>query len=275
MLPHIAALSWLDELNAADDRVKISRLYKGGYWSVARQMVHDTHLPVRAWVASAGVGLREFTDAVPAYAATFNPGHSDTVPGGDGPGGHSGRLAWWKMIGGRDALRGLAEDDDRIVVALPGEYLRVVLPDLQVLQAQLGARALSVFTTDTEAIDALGTSAVPLEGRMRSVLGGPTGQLTVRALARVMEQAATPADLTPGRCRQVMADVLEEAPATTYPKRLRQHEWQVENWVREALASETPPTSASAALRQFRDAGFAYEQKKFGRLFRRIQGDQE
>lgn len=267
--PTVAFQRWSAALEQASDTTTVARLYKGGYWSIARTLVHDTTLPLRALVASAGVGLRDFHERIPAYQAVFNNAEIDAVPEAHHM---NGQIWWWRHLGGRDRLRGLAEGPSpRIVVALPGQYLRVAMPDLLYLQAELGPRALTVFTTDTRAIDELGGSAVALQGRMSRVLGGAAGHLTVRALDHVVRAAERPEDITPGRARALLARVLQKAPAKMYPTRTRQSAEDVRRWIRDALESEDPPTSATSALRRFRSQGLGHEQKRFASLFRELQ----
>jgi len=55
-----------------------------------------------------------------------------------------------------------------------------------------------------------------------------------------------------------------------YPSRRRQSSQQVIAWVEKALVAADPPMSASAALRQFRGQGFAFEQKRFHRIYRQV-----
>jgi len=264
-----AVEQWTLALQEETETTSVARLYKGGYWAPARAFIQDTPLPVEAHVASAGLGLRTFRQQVPAYAATFNPGLLDTIPGGATP---QGQMWWWQQMGGSAAVRALAEGPDRrILVALPGRYLTVAVPDLLFLQQALGPRALSVFTTDKTAIDKLGTSAVPLDSRMSAVLGGTAGHVTVRALSHVVRQAQGPGDVTPGHARRLLEDVQKAAPDILYPKRQRQTEDQAAEWIRQASKRTDAPTSASAALRQFRNEGFAFEQKRFGRLFRSLK----
>ena len=268
-LPKVeASLRWNAVLAGVEDTTTVARLYKGGYWSVARSIVQEATFPLDAYVASAGLGLKSFRERVPAYAATFNPGSDDSIPGSETA---EGRRDWWCAIGGSASLRALALGTNRrIVVALPGEYLKVALPDLLFLQEELGARAIAVFTTDSVVIDAMGASAVPLDARMSRILGGAVGHVTVRALEHVLQQSRAPEDLTPGRARALLEEVRKAAPKELFPKRKRQTEDQVADWIRKARTGDHPPTSASAALRRFRDEGFAFEQKRFGRLFRSL-----
>jgi hypothetical protein len=262
---------WTQALGSATATTSVARLYKGGYWALARTLVQETSLPVQAFVASAGLGLKDFAEFGPGYSATFNPEDSDVVAGGHES---NGRLWWWRHLGGRARLRALGEaEQSRVLVALPTAYLAVLMPDLEVLQARLGTTRVLVFTADPSLAGTLGGSVVLLQGRMSKVLGGTAGQLTVRALDYVVRRAVAPEDLTPSRATLLLEEVRTRSPERLYPKRLRQTEGQVENWIRAALLSEQPPLSASAALKQFRAAGLACEQKHFGRLFRTLQAE--
>ena len=269
--PQVAAEAWTAQVAQAETRVPVGRLYKGGYWSMAKDAVSNSELALEAYVASAGLGIRAFDDRVPAYSATFNPGHPDTVPGNGGIG--DGR-AWWRLLGAPARLRDISlAPGSRLLVALPNNYLQVLLTDLKAVAPMLAPGHLTVFTTSKEAVKSLDSAAVLLEGRMSRVLGGAVGSLTAAALAYCIASAKSETDMDTSSIVAQMADVLRQSPTQTYPKRAKRTEAEVRHWLSEALSSPSPPGSASAALRRFRNAGFAFEQKRFGRLFREISSD--
>ena len=264
-----AAHNWCAAVQQSSAITKVGGLYKGGYWSLARGVVSNSPWPVRAFVVSAGLGLRGFGDAVPAYTATFTKGNPDLVPDG---GSLAGRRAWWRLLGGADRLTEIVRSaDGPVLVALPQAYLEVVLPDLIDVDASLEAGRLSVFTSNTAAQKLLGRAAIPLTGAMRHALGGPVGSLTATAVAHAVEHAKAVDELTTACLLERFHAIRSTATKPTYPKRQSRTEDQARAWIVTALSGSNPPTSGSAALRAFRDAGFAYEQKRFGRLFREVQ----
>lgn len=267
--PAEAYSHWEAALTEATETTSVATLYKGGYWASSHRLIQETSLPTQALVASAGIGLREFNEQVPGYAATFNRQDLDTVPGGESL---EGQRAWWSRIGGEQKLRALADlHTPQIAVALPVGYLRVVMPDLEYLRDKLGPRALAVFTSDNYAVKRLGDSAVPLKGQMSKVLGGPVGQITVRALEYVVQTARHPEDVNASEARSLLEAVLRQSPRGMYPKRRKQNAQDVATWITEALTTNDPPTSATAALSRFRSQGLGFEQKHFARIYHEVQ----
>lgn len=267
--PEEAAVKWQTALDSDPDKTTLAKLYKGGYWSSVISITTQTNLPFAGYVMSAGAGLRAFNEQAPAYAATFTSGKIDTVPGGKSL---DGCIAWWTALGGRDRLRDLAKDHKGVIaVALPGIYLEVAIKDLLYLQEQIGPEALTVFTANKSAIQLLGASAVPLDYRMSAVLGSTASEVTVRSLRHVMKTATSVEHLSAKRANETLEPVREAAPDIFYPIRTKQTEEEVAKWIVESKLRDQPPTSASAALRLFRDEGFAFEQRRFGHLFKAIQ----
>ena len=132
--------------------------------------------------------------------------------------------------------------------------LRPAAPDLIHIQNEIGARSLTVFTTDTAAVEHLGASAVALDARMSRVLGGPVGHVTVRALDYVLRRVGSAEEVSAFTAEHILEDVRRQAPEELFPKRKRQTEPEVAQWIVQALNGSNPPSSASAALRRFRDA---------------------
>jgi hypothetical protein len=276
-LPTAKAMEWwrtaLDVERAAAT-MPANRLYKGGYWAAVRDAVIDH--AVEGWIVSAGLGLAGFGERVPSYAATFTPGAPDSIPGADSL---EGRRAWWNAIGGAERLQCVLDglEGSPLLVALPSGYLEVAQP---VLEAQGpfdadGSIVVLGNTSNPSLAEAFGAAWIPLDLRLAHHVGGTAGQLTARTASYLLRYLHTPADLTPNKARALLDQLPVEHLRPLYPKRQRCTEDEVRDWILDALASSDPPGSATAALRRFRDSGLAYEQKKFGRLFRRVAQDQQ
>ncbi len=256
--------AWRKHLATVSDRRKLLGLYKGGYWAAVRTAV-ASGLFEQTLVVSAGLGLRSVEATAPEYAATFRAGESDSVPGASSI---DGRRAWWGLLGGSEALRSLTPDEDRpLIVALPENYLRVVLPDLETLHRR---RPGSVVVFSTAGGLAMQQEApdqwIRLDARMVRGLRCNTAALVVAATHRAMELCEADG-WQPSRVRQALDLLVAADPRPLYPVRKKQTEQDVRSWLRVVLSGAKPPGSASAALRSFRDSGLGYEQKAFHRLF--------
>lgn len=257
------------EVERASATMPASGLYKGGYWSAVRNAVIDH--AVEGLIVSAGLGVARFGERVPSYAATFTPGAPDSVPGAKTL---AGRRAWWNAIGGAGLLENALEElhDQPLLVALPSGYLEVAQPVLERLGPFEPDGSVVVLgnTSNASLAEAFGEAWIPLDLRLAHHVGGTAGQLTARTAAYLLRYLHTPADLTPTKARALIGQLPVEHLKPLYPKRRRCTEDEVREWVLDAIASSEPPGSPTAALRQFRNSGFAYEQKKFCRLFRMV-----
>ncbi len=263
------------EIERLSATMPANRLYKGGYWSAVRDAVVDH--AVEGWIVSAGLGLAGFGERVPPYAATFTPGAPDSIPGA---GSLKGRREWWNAIGGAERLEGVLHglDGGPLLVALPSGYLEVAQPVLETLAPFEPDGPIVVLgnTSNPSLAQAFGEAWIPLDLRLAHHVGGTAGQLTARSAAYLLRYLHRPDDLTPAKAKGLIAQLPVDHLKPLYPKRRRCTEDEVREWILDALASSDPPGSATAALRQLRNGGLAYEQKKFSRLFRSvIQTQQE
>lgn len=253
--------SWQEGV-ARSTAVRVVRdLYKGAYW--AQVIALSEGLGARVGVVSAGFGYITDQAKVPCYSATFSAGHPDSVPGASTA---DGRRAWWRLLGGDEGLSAALAESNTVVAVLPERYLDVVSPDLLAVPAE----RLIVFSTGCppELAKHLEDRWIRLDARMVRSLGtnvsalAPTAAL--RALSRVEAQESI------GAVAKVVETFVAADAPPLYPKRQRQTPDQVEAWIRRSIKATEPPTSASAALRRFRDEGLAFEQKRFHQLYREL-----
>jgi hypothetical protein len=74
--------AWTERIHAEVQRVPLSGLYKGEHWLQAHTVISAATragFEAELWVVSAGLGLQPATAVFPAYAATFSPGHEDSI----------------------------------------------------------------------------------------------------------------------------------------------------------------------------------------------------
>jgi hypothetical protein len=260
-------VAWRGGRSRGTELVAAVDLYKGGYWSGVRDLHQAGHSDLTIHVMSAGFGLCALTQPLPAYSATFLPGDPDSVPGAREV---RGRQEWWKALGGRDALSTLLEQDSeaRLLLALPASYLAVVEPELEAIAKQHGPERMTIFSTKS-ASPVLAASWVPLDARMVRTLGTNTSGLLIAGVKRCLDSGSGETLYTVS-ANETLAPLRDQDAPPLYPKRERQSEALVRQWIQAALSSPEPPTSASAALRRFRDEGLAFEQKHFGRVFRDV-----
>ncbi len=255
--------SWQEGV-AHSTPVRLAReLYKGAYWSQVLAMSEG--LGANLGVVSAGFGYIAEQTKIPCYSATFSAGHPDSVPNASTA---DGRRAWWRLLGGDGALGTALVDSETVVVVLPERYLRVVSADLLACPAA----NLLVFSTGCppELAEHLAERWIRLDARMVRALGVNVSALAPAAAFRALSQVG---GASAEKVAQIVETFVPAGAPPLYPKRRRQTPEQVEAWIRRRMQGLEPPTSASAALRLFRDEGLAFEQKRFHRLYRAIIED--
>jgi hypothetical protein len=107
----------------------------------------------------------------------------------------------------------------------------------------------------------LGDLMVPADARLQAFLGGTRQALNIRIAAHLLSVGI--------RSRAIatrhLAQLLEEQPPIPRYERKKLSDAEILDLIKDGLA-RSPGASASPLLRQFRDAGFACEQGRFGRL---------
>lgn len=267
------ATVWLRRTSEARPRVPVRSLYKGGAWALARDVAAAANRRKgAAWVVSAGLGLAAFDAPAPGYDITFTAGSADLVPGGASP---EARSSWWRTLAGPAALRRAMRSGphDALLIALPEAYLEAIAPSLAEVITSLEADHISVLASRLTPFSRRYVSEfwVPISADQTTVLRGNAGQSSLSALLHALQ--TMPADLPMTRpVVQELLGQLVRRDTPLYPKRQRLGRPHVVAWIDAAIASGTPPISASKALRRYRDAGFAYEQKAFHLLFAEVAG---
>lgn len=263
-VPYEVRESWTHALASGGHGLPLSELYKGAYWFQATALARG--LGAELAVVSAGLGLVMAGQCRAPYSATFSPGHEDSVPEA---GTADGRRRWWTALEGDAALQSVVAKAGLTIVVLPNRYLEVVTPDL------LASRAdqLLVFaaTASSDLVAHLGPRLVRLESRMVRNLATNVGALAPAAARHLL--IPTDAPWEPSRLQSAAKAMVSDAAPPLYPVRRRQTEDQVRNWLEALAATSALPASATAALRQFRDDGRAYEQKRFHRLYHAVVSD--
>jgi hypothetical protein len=243
-------------------RTRARHLYKGAYWHAVQSLREQTRSTV--YVVSAGFGLVSDEQELPTYSATFRPGHRDSVPGARTM---QGRRAWWASLGGSNGLDALGLEREALLVVLPDVYLRIVEEDLARLVTRFGPEKVVIFgpRRRQHLQVALSEAWIGVESRMVRELGTNVSALAPAAAIRCAMAMGN--EIDHDGCRAVMAQLVPDGAPALYPKRRRCDEDEVRQWLRMSLASPAPPSSATVALRAFRQQGMAFEQKRFHRLF--------
>jgi hypothetical protein len=155
-----------------------------------------------------------------------------------------------------------------LLLALSAPYLDACRDDV-LATAGLVAKPdnFMVISVGARLPGSIGAAMVPADARIQAFLGGTRQALNARIAAHLLSAGITSrAEAT--RC---MTQLLAEQPPVTRYERKQLSDQEVTEMIVGRLA-QVPGMSASRLLREFRDAGYACEQQRFGRLHRQVVG---
>lgn len=272
---------WLRRLaDGPGPSVSACDLYCGGHWSVVRDLASRAcrlPCPVEIWVISAGYGLVPWASELRPYAATFSPGHADSVSMSRDPLSRKKDLErWWALMGNWEGPspgepRRLAQVVERnpgarvLVVASPA-YIRPMLSDLECAARLLhDPDNLSVLSGGLDSLGPLTTAIIPCSARARDLLGGALTSLNVRFAVRAVEELGGAV----GSRRRLVSwaeEFLPRCRPMPMPQRRKMSDSEVRAHILRGLSADGI-TSCTRLHRELRSAGWACEQGRFRAIF--------
>ncbi|CAM2924355.1 hypothetical protein SAXI111661_08580 [Saccharomonospora xinjiangensis] len=258
---------WIGRVRAEGRRATLSGLYKGEHWRQAQALVNAAAragFDATLWVVSAGLGLQPITASFPAYAATFSPGHEDSVASTT-----VDRRRWWEGLQERIGASTLADLGSRssVLLVLSEVYGSVLAAELREL-GQLDGDTLLVGGSQ----DIPGVQRIRANGSLRKTLGGTFIGLNARManswLAHCEDGVLTSPATTDSWTRWVERSVHLE----TY-NRMPMTDTEVKAFIR-ASVTKQHGISRTRLHRLLRESGRACEQKRFAKLYSETVGEQ-
>jgi hypothetical protein len=252
--------TWRHRLCSAVDNRPLRRLYQGEAWTQVEALERAAWAvgyEPRVLVTSAGLGLRAVDSCGPPYAATFSPGHADSV------GRHRGEAQqWWRHL--RAAPEALDPDTElrgRVLLVLSAAYAAALAQDLHQL-ASRGDDALVVGGAD----DVGGLPRVAADKSLRQQLGGTATSLNLRTAQAWLERTGNGGVLYSRSDRAAWDGWVATVRRVERWDRRRISDEEVLSFIRQATGKD-PELSRTRALRHLRDSGWACEQRRFAVLF--------
>ena len=265
------ATRWTRRLDSPkSDRLEARHLYQGEHWSVVKRMADqasDFGCIAEVWIVSAGYGLVPISANLESYSATFSPGSDDSVAQRDSQ-------AWWDFLAswrnldlsGPRSLTELALQDTSapMIVALSKTYLQAVLHDLTRAADAMGKKADLLLVSTGTPSDSLEEVQLPCDARFLASLGGSRTSLNARVADRIIATSDRH-EFDLAKVRNLLQKDLDRSKDILRYDRRKQTDFEIRNWIRTRLNIDC--FSRSSLLREFRDAGFACEQRRFAELY--------
>lgn len=252
-------------------------LYWGEYWKTALEAEDFANIKV----VSAGLGIATLDTQAPGYAATFAAGSPDSVLRfADDVKADSARSDWWKELTsqGGTPKNWTRKTENMVLVALSSSYQQALSDDLKKI-ARDGKQVIVMSGSkqvgclkDTENIHHVETGQW-----LRMVLGGSTPCVGIKFALHILkvgkwhsvneiEKELKKLERQYSNGRTDKLPVFDRTPRT---------DAEVKSWIMQLLRTKKKDgvkPSKSGFLLEFRNAGYACEQKRFGALFDEVLG---
>jgi hypothetical protein len=229
-------------------------------------------LPLRCRVISAGYGLVSASDRICPYAATFAPGHPDSVSPIGGKMGPCNCRAWWKMlnswkptkIAGPRSFRTLFKQEAKSIhlFAVSPTYLDAISDDLLAAVEFLSNRDdLIIISCGKKRHGRLNEHIVTTESRLQTHLGGALASLNVRLAAEIIKRLIA-GSMRPSGVRRFIAKLCSKSKPRPVFNRRTVADSTISNFIKLELKKEST-ASYTPLLRRFRASGRACEMGRF------------
>lgn len=261
-------------------------LYIGDHWAVSRGLPAVAQAygwRPRLWVLSAGYGLIPASAELRPYAATFQPGHEDSVVRQAGPERALEMKRWWQLLGNfagpdPDAPRSVhalvhRSPSATVLIIASRHYLLALEEDLAAAQGVIRAPgALVIISTPAQGLRPEESCWVPSDARFQKAVGGSTLSIHAR-VGRWLIERSEQHGFQKEAVLQLVAEHLRRARRPRKPDREPSNDDVVKKFIRQQMALKDRATHSNL-LRAWRSSGRACEQSRFRRLFLEVQGSE-
>ncbi|MEX0566306.1 hypothetical protein AB3X30_21995 [Raoultella terrigena] len=275
--------AWCQAVNlsiSAGHTLPVEKLYKGGHWTTAMSIFNS--YPVELWILSAGLGLLKRGDKVVPYQATFAVGHNDSIPLFSGLyNGKEFHQKWWAELTKHSSFQeehpvSLTElmktrPNEYFIICGSPDYISAIGTDIKTGLPYLhSAEKQFLIISSSRVKSPLNHYLLESNKRIAEWLNSNMLMLNIKIAQYVIEQFTREEHDNLGLLADRLNKQFSSLPATCKKQGVRRTPEQVEAWVLQHL-SEVSDTSASRALRVFRDSGNSFEEKRFRTLFHSVQ----
>jgi len=274
--------SWCNAINEALATSKTTcaeNLYKGGHWSTARAILKQH--PVDLWILSAGLGLLHYKDQVVPYKATFAVGYKESIPlYSQEYVGKSFHRTWWKEITNKSffkfrhptSIKELMENNNKdffIICGSPDYINAIELDVINGLGYLVDAKKQLLIITSSKISDRLTGYLFKTNKNMAQWLGCNMLMLNISMAKYIIKEFTSKTLDNLSELSLRLTDELKKLPEREVKKGIRRNPDEVRSFILE-LIRQNPGLSATNALREFRDSGNSFEEKRFRAEFKAL-----
>ncbi|EPF6065934.1 hypothetical protein R4Q63_003715 [Enterobacter cloacae] len=276
--------SWCNALNESlktSATVCAVDLYKGGHWATAKEILKSYHVDL--WVVSAGLGLLHYTDQVVPYKATFAIGYDESIPLYSREYvGKSFHRTWWKELTERSpfisehpsSIKNLMKKNKEhyyIICGSPDYINAIELDIINGLEYLIDSKKQLLIITSKVINDRLMNYLFKTNHDMAQWLKCNMLMLNVSMAKHIIREFTERGLDNLSDFSQRLSTELNELPTREVKKGIRRSSEEVELYILKILQHQ-PSISATQALREFRDSGNSFEEKRFRVIFKGLTG---
>jgi len=262
---------WNGLIERSDSRVSAKDMYCGEHWSVVRN-IHDNGCNVS--ILSAGFGFIGINSEITRYDATFTAGDKNSIlQSSTAMSRDEWNIGWWKQLNRvREDKCSLSElylhnKSDCFFITVPPLYLSVIQPELITLKEAGLVTPMNTFiiSSGTNISSSLRELYLPVSADFSVFLRGSRGTLGIR-MAQYFIDGLTGVESIANTIRYRHSKLLEMSQKPIKYNRKKMRNEDIRLWI-----SQKELSSVTLALRNFRDEGYACEQKRFSELFHSVK----
>jgi len=274
--------SWTSSLREAlssATTVRAVDLYKGGHWATAKSILND--FSVDLWILSAGIGLLHYNDNVVPYKATFSVGYDESIPlYSQEYVGKSFHRTWWKEVTNRSYFKckhptsivELMKENkkDFYIICGSPEYINAIELDIiNGLGYLVDAKKQLLIITSKKINERLGTYLFKTNKNMAQWLRCNMLMLNISVAKYIVSRFKSKQLNDLNELSINLLDEFKELPEREVKKGIRRNPEEVKSFILK-LMQQKPELSATQALREFRDSGNSFEEKRFRAEFKAL-----
>jgi len=281
--PNVLVNSWCNALNEAistSATVCADDLYKGGHWATAKAILND--YPVDLWVLSAGLGLLHHKDNVVPYKATFAVGYDESIPlYSQEYLGKSFHRTWWKEITNRSIFKSKhptsivelmkKNKKDYYIICGSPDYINAIELDIINGLDYLGdAKKQLLIITSKKINDRLNGYLFKTNQNMAQWLRCNMLMLNISVAKYIVKEFTSKQLNNLNELSEMLVEGLKDLPEREVKKGIRRSSEEVKSFILKLMAQK-PGISATHALREFRESGNSFEEKRFRAEFKALR----
>ncbi len=271
--------AWCDTLNttlSTSALIQVENLYKGGHWATAKAIREEYFVDL--WALSAGLGLLHCEDKVVPYKATFAKGYQESIPlFADVYSGKTFHKVWWQAITGRSFFKSThptsltelmrARPDDYFVICGSPDYINAIESDLvKGINYLESPKKQLVIITSKKTTASLDEYTLTSNHNIAAWFKCNMLMLNIMLAQYFIKTFKLNAHDDFSVVVQRLSAQFHSLPAKKVTKGIKRQAEEVQAYI-STLLQQQPAISATQALRTFRDAGNAFEEKRFRTLF--------